>query len=798
MTRGRWVRGILIGGLAALVLGRWLAVTATDRMWAGSLGVAADHAAISRLQTTLFLSALGIASAWTLGNLALVYRSIGSVHVPRRLANIEIVEALPRRFLLMTFVGIGLALALAVSFRAGSWWSVRALVGYGAPVGTIEPILGRDIGYYLFQLPWQRTMHGFALTLAVVMFGVITIGYVAIGAFSAQDRGLRVNDHARRHLGGLLVVVALVLLWGYRLEAPEGVAGFHGVPFDTILIDVRLPTGRLLSALALLAILTSVIWIRYDRFSIVAFGWITLATFSVVGHYLIPAVAGGSRTADERVPAEFVEARTRFEQIAYGPAATVDTMPRDGPEGRGPVHVPVWYEFAVRVIAGRVLGPDTMPSGVDLGLTVRDGHPEWVVVNRIDGSDGGGVLVLPADTVGEDGGPVLPDQSLPGARLPVRFGPGRRSVVLETAPDVVGVEPRSVLDRLALAWRLQQWSLLTAPAEDRVVFPRDARERLERYAPFAEFDGPVPARVDGRIVWLANGYAMTDGFPLSRPVEWQGRAVGYLRAGLAGVVDGHSGATRVFLRPEADPISVAWKDIAPEIVEPFSALPGALAEQFSYPAAQFEAWLELVSQRPPASRLPFFRRGRNTLDDTPLAPALTVDAAPGDRQMALRRRAVVETPEGAVLLEGSVSRGQPVLREFPLQPDVAEIGSAARRLAEASGPGVGSAVSLIWTGQDWAAVQAVYTTSGPDSLPSLAELAADVGEGVGRGPTLRDALARAGELSEPDLEVRGDWAAARLWFERLDRARRRGDWVSFGLSYEALRRLFGVPPDSLP
>jgi len=40
--------------------------------------------------------------------------------------------------------------------------------------------------------------------------------------------------------------------------------------------------------------------------------------------------------------------------------------------------------------------------------------------------------------------------------------------------------------------------------------------------------------------------------------------------------------------------------------------------------------------------------------------------------------------------------------------------------------------------------------------------------------------------------------AARQWFERMDAARRAGDWAAFGRAYEQLRRLLGSRNDSVP
>ena len=112
VSRASWVRGGIVALLAALVLGRWLVVSVVEGLWAASLGAGVAHGQISEVQNWLLAVALFFAASWFLGNLFLVYRSIGSVHVPRRVGNIEILETLPRHYLLLGFVTIGVTLAM--------------------------------------------------------------------------------------------------------------------------------------------------------------------------------------------------------------------------------------------------------------------------------------------------------------------------------------------------------------------------------------------------------------------------------------------------------------------------------------------------------------------------------------------------------------------------------------------------------------------------------------------------------------------------------------------------------------
>ena len=51
----------------------------------------------------------------------------------------------------------------------------------------------------------------------------------------------------------------------------------------------------------------------------------------------------------------------------------------------------------------------------------------------------------------------------------------------------------------------------------KILYDRDPRERVEKVAPWLTVDGdPYPAVVDGRIMWILDGYTTTDHYPNSR------------------------------------------------------------------------------------------------------------------------------------------------------------------------------------------------------------------------------------------------------------------------------------------
>ena len=54
------------------------------------------------------------------------------------------------------------------------------------------------------------------------------------------------------------------------------------------------------------------------------------------------------------------------------------------------------------------------------------------------------------------------------------------------------------------------------------MYVRDPRDRVEKVAPFLTLDGdPYPAVVDGRVVWILDGYTTAATYPYSQRINLQ-------------------------------------------------------------------------------------------------------------------------------------------------------------------------------------------------------------------------------------------------------------------------------------
>ena len=821
--RGTWWKPALVAAVAALFGARWLAEFTADRLWADALGVAESHTDIALLRMALGLGAFAIAAAWYTGNLLLLYRQIGAVQVPRQVGNLEIVEHVPRRYLLIGAVLTGAGLGFVSSLGAGEHWISRALSGAGAPLGITEPVLERDFGYYLFELPWVRALHAYALWLAGIALVLLALLYAAIGAIRREERRFVFLPFARWHLAALSGTLAVALAWGYSLEPAELVAGLHDVPFDRLLLDVRIPSALVLTVLAVGVAAASLGWMRVDRARIPAIAWAVLFGASFLAHFVVPSAVAGGRSPEERADPDLAVAQHDASRRALG--ASVDTIlvPLAVPDPRFPerherelADAPVWDAFVLTEVLNRVARP-SLPDPRAFGrffaadltllgggsrrpiaafLAVREPDPGAVAGRSAAGV---GAVAVHASRVAAGGLPLfLPDVTRPDSAVsrPVDvsladadhwFTPGASGHTLVPGDGgPLGVRLASPGRRIALAWALQAPSLLSgrrAPAGSLVVAERAVAARLARYAPFARFGAAWPTVLGGRLVWVAWGYVAAEAYPLGTAVVWRGERVRYLQAGLVGTVDAGTGMVRVYLAPDADPVSRAWQRMLSDLVLPVAAMPAGLRPYLRYPDELFTAQLQVIRAAAGRAR--------------PAEPYWWAGPSVGDSTVRLRVRAVDEVhveARVAAVLEGVVVDGTPVLRvlrypePFTLTgPSALERGFAG---AAPSGAAVGGRLRILPFEDGAVAVQTFYADSG-----TITGLVAGWRGAIGAGGTMREALRGIGPTARTPSGAGSpavSLEAAREWFERLDRARATGDWEAFGEAWLGLRAALGL------
>jgi uncharacterized protein len=202
--------------------------------------------------------------------------------------------------------------------------------------------------------------------------------------------------------------------------------------------------------------------------------------------------------------------------------------------------------------------------------------------------------------------PDTPAYVVVGSRQPEVDSPSvsGQSQVLVRYDGRGGVQLSNPLRRLAAALRFTDLNLLISSnlnSRSRILFNRDIRDRTEKAAPFLQWDAdPYVAVVDGRIVYIRDGYTTTDNYPYSqrirldvaaRRTDPKVRGVGgeanYIRNSVKAVVDAYDGTTTLYAFDETDPLLRAWRKAFPGLFAARSAMSADLQAHLRYPEDLF-------------------------------------------------------------------------------------------------------------------------------------------------------------------------------------------------------------------
>ncbi|HET6649243.1 MAG TPA: UPF0182 family protein [Candidatus Limnocylindria bacterium] len=587
-----WRRYLLIGGgiLAVLIVLGLLggAVTLiTDVMWYDALG--RRDVLQTRLWAQVVLFLIGFVAMLVPALLSIwLARRIAPQAPVRRLGGIELPDA-------SRLIGIGLA-ALAILLALGSgaaWsgnWETILVFLNGEAWGTKDPTLGRDIGFYVFDLPFWRFVQGWAMTTLII------VGLLTLGAYAA--RALRWQFHlsapVRAHLSVIGALLLVIIAAGYQFDIAElaySTSGWNGNVQAALYTDMnaRLPANAILTvvALAAAALLLLNTWFKTLWLLALAGGaWIVL---SVVVGGLYPSFVQTVQVNPNELNVERPYLRQHIEatRAAYDidaiqarrftgeqdltravfseDAATIDNLrlwdyrPLLTTFGQEQI-LRFYYEFLDVDIDRYEIGGEQrqiMLSARELDVDKFGADRTWTNEHLVY-THGYGITAVPVDAVTPQGTPdylvsgINREPQLPIGEPRIYFGEATNSWVV-TSTDTnefdypvdtdgaegdaetvwsgtTGIGIGNPVTRALFALRFSDFNLLISSQltdDSEVLFRRNIRERVSEIAPFLEYDDdPYLVSADDRLLWVWDAYTITDRYPNAQPLPGTSRFAG--------------------------------------------------------------------------------------------------------------------------------------------------------------------------------------------------------------------------------------------------------------------------------
>jgi uncharacterized membrane protein (UPF0182 family) len=218
-------------------------------------------------------------------------------------------------------------------------------------------------------------------------------------------------------------------------------------------------------------------------------------------------------------------------------------------------------------------------------------------------------------------GEASPEYSIVGApkgnnpvELDFPSGEDGASETYNTFEGDAGPKLDSVLNKLVYALKFQSEQIFLSDdvtSESQIMYDRDPATRVKKVAPYLTLDSdPYPSVVDGRVVWIVDGYTTSDAYPYSRTVglstaiadsatndqRYALDDINYIRNSVKATVDAYDGSVTLYAWDTDDAILKTWQKIYPSTLEPMSEMSGELMSHVRYPSDLFKVQRQILGQ----------------------------------------------------------------------------------------------------------------------------------------------------------------------------------------------------------
>jgi uncharacterized membrane protein (UPF0182 family) len=612
----------------------------TEWLWFDSLGFSSIYTTILTTRVWLFFVGVLVFLALLLSNLSLARRlsppggdsvSIGQgLVVVRRMLDIGI---------LISAIFLSLIFGLVTS----SQWEMVLRFTNAANFNVTEPLLGRDVAFYIFKLPLYNFMQGWLIWAAVI----ILIFTAVIYGLNIGFRRAAFTTAIKMHLSVLGAIIFFLIAWSYRLKIFDLLYSERGIIFGAGYTDVHAQwlAWRILMVIAIISGLLLLIGVfrRWRHSLIMPIGlWVVLA---IIFGSIYPAIMQRFQVEPSELAREtpYIEHNIRFTRHAFGleqieeEDIPVEVAPSEQDIAQNSAtmnNIRLWdyrplkdtynqiqsirlyYDFAdvdvdryqidgsyrQVMLAARELSPERLPSEAQT----------WVN-RRLQFTHGYGVALSPVNEVSKQGLPNLWVKDVPpigkieierpeiyygektddyvivGTRVEEFDYPKGDTNVYTRYTGESGIELNSFIRKLAFTWELGDINILISgelTAESQLLYRRNIQQRVQHIAPFLKLDrDPYIVIDDGKLFWVQDAYTVSGRYPYSQPTSG---GLNYIRNSVKIVTSAYDGSITFYLIDPEDALVNTYAAIFPALFTPIEAMPASLRAHLRYPQDLFQ------------------------------------------------------------------------------------------------------------------------------------------------------------------------------------------------------------------
>jgi uncharacterized membrane protein (UPF0182 family) len=632
----------------ALIVVPWLASFATDWLWFNEIGFQSVFTTSLIWRIGLFLIGGVFAFGYIYGNVRLA-RGAGAGFPVLYVNRGDGVSVDVSRMLTRIFLPGALVLAFLTAVSASASWLV-VLKGFnGVPIGTRDPLFGRDISFYLFRLPLISAVLGTLITLTFLSIVAAAVMYWMRNDITLPPRRASAKPRAARHLGVLAVVLFVLLALRLWIVATASLlysttGPLLGASYTDV--HVALP-GLYISAIAALV---AAAWVgagivRGKLIWSVISATVFYAVVSVLARGVVPAAYQKLVVSPNELSRESPYLRNHIDATrkAWGldhvesrdlsgevqltmaeiraNAATVDNIrlwerPLLKQTFSQLQEIRTYYDF-VSVdddrytidgryrqvhVAARELNSESLPT-------------RTFINERLTFTHGMGLTMAPVNQVTTEGLPVLFIKDLPPVstisikltRPQLYYGeltkeyvfvgtkqkefdyPAGEANIYTTYTGRGGVPIGSLIRRILYAFQLGSLKILLSDdirGNAKILYRRNVMDRATSAMPFLDFDNDPYLTIND----AGQLKWILDAYTTSDMYPYSQRisdGTNYMRNSVKVVIDAYDGTVEAYIADTNDPVVQTYAHIFGPIFKPLSAMPADLRRHVRYPGDLF-------------------------------------------------------------------------------------------------------------------------------------------------------------------------------------------------------------------
>ena len=590
--------------------------------------------------------------------------------------------------------------SIVLALFAGNWgamqWEDLLLFTNKLAVGMVDPVLGKDIGFYLFSLPLFEMLNAFAGFMLLATVLMVAAVYYVRGGIILTERGAAVDERVRRHLAVLVAVFACAIAAGFYLDSFKLLFSNNGAFYGAGYADVnsRLLTYRVLTFLTPLAggMLAVGIWKGAWRLALLP-PMVVVALY-VIGIRVYPSMLQKFKVAPNELALEtpYIENNLKYTRFGYD-LDKIETVPFDADTKLSAAdiagndatiknirlwdHAPLlktysqlqqirtYYKFFdVDNDRYMVNGQYTQVMLSPRELSYADLPSKNWINERLIFTHGNGITLGPVSRISKEGLPEFFVKDIPAVsladikvnkpeiyygelsndyvvvktRVPEFSYPTATGNINTTYAGKGGVPIDSLLKKVLFAAKFKTEKILLSSditAESRILYNRNINERVKSIAPFLRFDGDPYMVVDenGRLKWIIDAYTYSSRLPYSKPLKG---GINYMRNSVKAVVDAYDGSLDFYVSDPEDVMLKVHARIFPKLFKPMAAMPAELRKHVRYPHQLLQVQAAMFATYHMTDPKVFYNKENlweiPVLGDKPMEPYYTIMKLPGEKR----------------------------------------------------------------------------------------------------------------------------------------------------------------------